>query len=458
MATYPIKVLKDETGVPFVPLVSSTGITSPDGTTLEDSLTAKLEVDNIIAGDNIILEKDGNNITITGTASGAANVVINNLETTEAKQGVLDAYQGYVLNNKIIEMAETLEGGIPKVINNLTTVDSINALSAYQGYLLNSRLGVVEYTKQDKINLIGGYNYFLDPTNMNHSMSAANGITTSYTDGVWKVVSSSGNSNWLSWAHGNDIESNFVEGDQFVFSIEIRADEGFSGKPTIYFKDGMGYFDMQGTVSTNWSVLYYTGTWKDANNVNLHLGWGGAVGTYYIRKISFERGVIPTNAMKYDIKSASQRTHTNWPVNQNFIPDLTFISNWDGAYDANGGSNLCYCDMGRFGSMAANKGGVVSGWVSINYDTTADPTWDYGKSTLEVRTNNGADPSICLHKSGHTHSVIVCNTLGEIKVGQTGSTASTVLTAANQYYYTTNAFVQSSQPTAYRTGDIWFVT
>lgn len=139
MATYPIKMLKDETGVPFVPLVSSTGITSPDGTTLEDSLAAKIEVDNIIAGDNIILEKDGNNITITGTASGAANVVINNLETTEAKQGVLDAYQGYVLNNKITEMAETLEGGIPEVINNLTTVDTVNALSAYQGYLLNNK-------------------------------------------------------------------------------------------------------------------------------------------------------------------------------------------------------------------------------------------------------------------------------------------------------------------------------
>ena len=139
MATYPIKVLKDETGVPFVPLVSSTGITSPDGTSLEDSLNSKLEKGNIIAGDNIILTKDGNNITITGTASGAANKVIDNLTTETANVGVLDARQGYVLNNKITEMAETLEGGIPKVINNLTTVDTVNALSAYQGYLLNSK-------------------------------------------------------------------------------------------------------------------------------------------------------------------------------------------------------------------------------------------------------------------------------------------------------------------------------
>ena len=139
MATYPIKVLKDETGVPFVPLVSSTGITSPDGTTLEDSLSVKLESGNIIAGDNIILTKKGNDITITGTASGAANKVIDNLTTTESNIGVLDAHQGYVLNNKITEMAETLEGGIPQVINNCATVDTINALSAYQGYLLNNK-------------------------------------------------------------------------------------------------------------------------------------------------------------------------------------------------------------------------------------------------------------------------------------------------------------------------------
>lgn len=196
MATYPIKVLKDETGVPFVPLASSTGITSPDGTTLEENLKAKLEKENIIAGDNIVLTKDGNNITITGTASGAANVVIDNLETTSSKQGVLDAHQGYVLNNKIKEMAETLEGGIPQVINNCTTVDTVNALSAYQGYLLNNKFnnylplsgGALsgELTLNKKI--IGNTGHGLEITSMNTGSwnegvriyDASNGYSTMY--------------------------------------------------------------------------------------------------------------------------------------------------------------------------------------------------------------------------------------------------------------------------------------
>ena len=171
MATYPIKVLKDETGIPFVPLVSSTGITNPDGTTLEDSLNIKLESANIIAGDNIILTKEGNDITITGTASGAANRVIDNLDTTESNVGVLDAHQGYVLNNKITEMAETLEGGIPQVINNCTTVDTVNALSAYQGYLLNNKFN--DYALSSALN-----NYALK-TDLNSYLPLSGGTITS---------------------------------------------------------------------------------------------------------------------------------------------------------------------------------------------------------------------------------------------------------------------------------------
>ena len=135
---------------------------------------------------------------------------------------------------------------------------------------------------------------------------------------------------------------------------------------------------------------------------------------------------------------------------------MDFLSHWNGAYNTSGNSNLSYCNQGAFGAMAANKGGVVSGWVSINHDTTVDPTWDHGKSTLEVRTNNGTDPSICLHKSGHTHAVIICNTLGNIKVGQTGSSAYTVLTEGNYSTWANKTFVQSSQPAARAVGDVWF--
>ena len=197
MATYPIKVLKDETGIPFVPLVSSTGITNPDGTTLEDSLNIKLESANIIAGDNIILTKEGNDITITGTASGAANRVIDSLDTIESNVGVLDAHQGYVLNNKITEMAETLEGGIPQVINNCTTVDTVNALSAYQGYLLNNKFN--DYALSSTLN-----DYALK-TDLNNYLPLSGGTITSNltvngelkgNSGVGLVVRSNNTGSW----------------------------------------------------------------------------------------------------------------------------------------------------------------------------------------------------------------------------------------------------------------------
>lgn len=126
MAKYPIKMLKDENNTPFVPLVGTDAIVDPSGDTLEQKLAAKLESTNIIQGPNITLEKDGNNITISATGKGA---IIDNLDTTEPGVGSLDARQGNVLKNMI-----------PVIANNLTTIDATQTLSAYQGYILNNRV------------------------------------------------------------------------------------------------------------------------------------------------------------------------------------------------------------------------------------------------------------------------------------------------------------------------------
>ena len=64
MATYPIKMLKDEAGTPFVPLITLDAIEIISGETIKDRLDKKLEVSNLIAGDNIGLSVNGNNITI----------------------------------------------------------------------------------------------------------------------------------------------------------------------------------------------------------------------------------------------------------------------------------------------------------------------------------------------------------------------------------------------------------
>ena len=126
MATYPIKLLKDESGTPFVPLTSTAALKTKDGSSLEDEFSKKLEVTNIKAGKDITLSVDGNNITINNASKG---VLIDNLTTTTAGQGALDARQGKILKDSI-----------PEVVNNLTTVSTDKALSAYQGYLLSGKI------------------------------------------------------------------------------------------------------------------------------------------------------------------------------------------------------------------------------------------------------------------------------------------------------------------------------
>lgn len=125
MAKYPIKLLKDESGAPFVPLTTSTALYLEDGKNLDDKFATKLEASNIKAGKDITVNVDGNNVTINNAGKG---VLIDNLTTETSGQGSLDAHQGKVLKDLI-----------PEVINNLTTIDSTKALSAHQGYILAGR-------------------------------------------------------------------------------------------------------------------------------------------------------------------------------------------------------------------------------------------------------------------------------------------------------------------------------
>lgn len=125
MANYPIKLLKDESGTPFVPLTTVSALYMEENESLDDRLATKLETSNIKAGKDITLDINGNDITINNASIG---VLIDNLDTETAGQGSLDAHQGKVLKELI-----------PDVVNNLTTIDSTKALSAHQGYVLAGR-------------------------------------------------------------------------------------------------------------------------------------------------------------------------------------------------------------------------------------------------------------------------------------------------------------------------------
>lgn len=127
MATYPIKMLRDEEGKPFVPLISIDSIKEIDGEGLEEKLDKKLEATNIKAGSQIEIKTEGNNVIISNAAEGMR--LIDSLNTSTSGEGALDARQGKVLKESI-----------PEIVNNLTTIDSKKALSAHQGYILAGRV------------------------------------------------------------------------------------------------------------------------------------------------------------------------------------------------------------------------------------------------------------------------------------------------------------------------------
>ena len=45
--------------------------------------------------------------------------------------------------------------------------------------------------------------------------------------------------------------------------------------------------------------------------------------------------------------SASAATNTAFPTNSSYVPDMAFLSFWNGAYSANNQSNLKYCYQGE---------------------------------------------------------------------------------------------------------------
>ena len=151
---------------------------------------------------------------------------------------------------------------------------------------------------------IGGRNYILNSDVWKLNGGAATGITRSVENGIKKIVTASGNGNWDNFFRSNKIADNFKEGDTFTFGIEMKSDDS-TKIPTMYFKSGMGYYKLIGTMGSEYSWFHYTGTWKEANQINFHLGWSGVVGTFYLRRIMFVKGdkLLDWTPAPEDVKS-----------------------------------------------------------------------------------------------------------------------------------------------------------
>ena len=100
-------------------------------------------------------------------------------------------------------------------------------------------------------------------------------------------------------------------------------------------------------------------------------------------------------ACKRGVKSATAVTHTGHGTNSDYLPDISFLSFWNGAYNADGKSNLARCVHGAFGTMATKSaddyvpksGGAFTGEVSVPDNKVLKA----GNKVLIVTTEEGGN-------------------------------------------------------------------
>ena len=239
-------------------------------------------------------------------------------ENTTIKKQVTDLEGNVVettnaLESKYTTLNQSLDGFKTSVANTYATKSSVNDVknNLSTNYSTTSAMNSAINQKVDEINLgvsntyetktnvetkinniqVGGRNLAQQSHRFNKG-GGATGITSiSNSDGSISVTASSGNGNWFTSfiVTSTGIEKSFNEGDTFTISF-IASSENTTKIPTIYIKAGMGYYPMKGTLGSKDSVIYYTGVWKKANDISIHLGFSGIVGTINFKKWKLEKG------------------------------------------------------------------------------------------------------------------------------------------------------------------------
>ena len=271
----------------------------------------------------------------------------------------------------------------------------------------------------------GGENLILESHRVT-SGGGASGITSTYMDdGSLKVVSTSGNGNYRSCGFLKDSNSNVGSklsvGDNYTISLDVKVEKGNS-LPTLFINGGNGYKPLQPVngkiVTNNWFRAYYTSTWSEPGtsygNIALHLGFSGAIGTFYFKNFKLEKGSKPTqwcpsplddNAL--GLNSATELDCSGLSNNGTKIGGLSPSTNpasirYEGCYDFDG--NTGSIQIPNLSTLVPSGEFTMNCWI-YHDNTWSSKTWETilgGPSgfELEAKPNSTNSPSLYAYSWG----------------------------------------------------------
>lgn len=219
----------------------------------------------------------------------------------------------------------------------------------------------------------------------------AAGITSELmSDGSLKIVATSGNNNYRSCRFAdstitdNNIEKHLAAGANYTVSLDIKVEDG-TAFPTLFLNSN--YHPLLGGDPNKhgiWQRVYQTGSYVGRTDnygyMSLHLGFSGAIGTYYVRNFKLEVGA---------------NTNPKWS------PAVTDVGNWGlTEYDTSGYKNNgsvpsatppiigddsprydnCYSFNGTNQYIDAGKGAKVKDAITVAWWGYMDSWSSYGRA------------------------------------------------------------------------------
>ena len=136
----------------------------------------------------------------------------------------------------------------------------------------------------------------------------------------------------------------------------------------------MGGINSSQSINTKSKIIWGTGATISSNGNNVIINPTSSTTTGQIiitpggspsitvngTKVSLDghtHSYIPTS----EKVNATAVTSTNFGTNGTYVPNMNFLSYWNGAYNSSGASNLTYCKHGAFGTAATKDANAVAG-------------------------------------------------------------------------------------------------